>query len=450
MMTYRILTGMVVLMMATSLSAAIPTADEMSEARLWTSARFEGKVETPTAKPGLMVLANNDPVQRNGRHEKPMVIAGKQYTRGLYCHAVSKVIVRLPSPGKTLSAVVGVDSNEQTSGGRGSVVFVVKVGGGERFNSGVMREGMPGVPVSIDLGGATEFALEVGDAGDGISCDQSDWADAQVTLTNGEKVWLGELPIIEDRARTYSTDPPFSFVYGGKPSAELLKTWKMERSSKKLDANREQRTITWTDPATKLQVRCVGVEYKDFPTVEWTVYFKNTGAADTPILEKIQALDVDVRAQRGGRVRAQPQHRQPVHPDRLPAVQGYARSGRIEAHHHRRRAADEQRSAVLQHRVAGRGSDRGPRLARPVGRRVHSRSDERPARRRRAGTDASQAASRRGGPVAAGRPAVLEGRLRPLAERLAAVDDGAQHAPARRQATPRRTWRRAARTSSAR
>ncbi len=292
MMTYRILTGLVVLMMATSLDAAIPTANEMSEARMWAAARFEGKVETPPAKPGLIVLANNDPVQRNGRHEKPMVIAGKQYTRGLYCHAVSKVIVRLPGPSKSFSAVVGVDSNEQTSGGRGSVVFAVKVGGGEKFNSGVMREGMPGVPVSVDLGGATEFVLEVGDAGDGISCDQSDWADAKVLLANGETVWLGELPIITDMARTYSTDPPFSFVYGGQSSSELLETWKMERSSKKLDSNREQRTIIWTDPATKLQVRFVAVEYKDFPTLEWTVYFRNTGSADTPILEKIQALDV--------------------------------------------------------------------------------------------------------------------------------------------------------------
>jgi alpha-galactosidase len=35
----------------------------------------------------------------------------------------------------------------------------------------------------------------------------------------------------------------------------------------------------------------VAVEYRDFPTVEWTLYFKNTGAADTPILENVQALD---------------------------------------------------------------------------------------------------------------------------------------------------------------
>ena len=50
------------------------------------------------------------------------------FDRGLYCHAVSKVGSAFPAPGKTFRATVGVDSNEQTSGGRGSVVFVVRVG----------------------------------------------------------------------------------------------------------------------------------------------------------------------------------------------------------------------------------------------------------------------------------------------------------------------------------
>ena len=76
---------------------------------------------------GLVVLANNDPVQLNARSGRPLKIADKQYSRGLYCHAVSKVVVRLPGPGKSFSAIAGVDSNDQTSGGRGSVVFSVNV-----------------------------------------------------------------------------------------------------------------------------------------------------------------------------------------------------------------------------------------------------------------------------------------------------------------------------------
>ena len=145
------------------------------------------------------MLANHDPVLRNTRGEgRPLTLGKTAYTRGLYCHAVSKLIVRLPGPGKTFTAIVGVDSNDQTSGGRGSVVFSVSVAGKQRFRSETLHEGMKAVPVAVDLGGASEFLLEIGDAGDGISCDQSDWADAKVVLNDGTSVWLGDLPLAEE------------------------------------------------------------------------------------------------------------------------------------------------------------------------------------------------------------------------------------------------------------
>ena len=93
---------------------------------------------------------------------------------------------------------------------------------------------------------------------------------------------------------------PFSFLFGGRPSADLLKEWKFERGTKDLDERRTEHTLTWNDPGTGLSVRCVAIEYRDFPTVEWTLYFKNTGSADTPILEDIQALDTRVvRGEKG-------------------------------------------------------------------------------------------------------------------------------------------------------
>ncbi len=84
---------------------------------------------------------------------------------------------------------------------------------------------------------------------------------------------------------------PFSFVYGGKGSAELLTAWPHKTETKKLDSARTQRTTVWTDPASGLEVRCVAVEYKDFPVVEWTVYFRNAGDEDTAVLENIQGFD---------------------------------------------------------------------------------------------------------------------------------------------------------------
>lgn len=84
---------------------------------------------------------------------------------------------------------------------------------------------------------------------------------------------------------------PFSFVFSGKPSADLLDGWKASRDSRSLDNGRTEHTLTWTDSATGLSVRCVAVEYRDFPVVEWTVWFRNEGAADTPVLSDIQALN---------------------------------------------------------------------------------------------------------------------------------------------------------------
>ncbi|MBI2844878.1 MAG: alpha-galactosidase [Armatimonadetes bacterium] len=97
------------------------------------------------------------------------------------------------------------------------------------------------------------------------------WADARFGQNGGE--------------------PPFSFVYAGKPSSGFLKSWNRERSEEKIDRNRRRFTLSYTDPATGLVLRCEGVRYNDYPTVEWTVHLKNTGAVDSPIISDIQALD---------------------------------------------------------------------------------------------------------------------------------------------------------------
>ena len=264
---------------------------ELSESCRWVAAKFAGIQQEPELPAGLMVLANNDPVQKNERAGQPLRIGDTPYARGLYCHAASEVVVRLPSPAPKLRAVIGVDSNQQTRPARGSVVFSVEVNQQEVFRSAVLREGMPPVTVDVDLPDAVQFVLRVADGGDGIGCDQADWADARVELADGQTVWLGDLPLVDSSAAPYTTAPPFSFVYDGRPSRELLDGWKVSRQSRPLDDRRTQHTLSYTDPDTGLVVRCVAVQYQDFPTVEWTVYFQNTGTRDTPILSEIHALD---------------------------------------------------------------------------------------------------------------------------------------------------------------
>ncbi len=149
-----------------------PTSKELRAERQWLKehlldCKFEATeakvIETKPAspQPGLDVLANNDPVIPNGRGDKPLKIGDKEYSRGLFAHAVSKVEVRLPGPGREFTATVGLDHNDDTARGKGSVVFIVRVNGKTAFQSEVMRYGTAGREVKVDLGGANSFWLEV-------------------------------------------------------------------------------------------------------------------------------------------------------------------------------------------------------------------------------------------------------------------------------------------------
>ena len=89
--------------------------------------------------------------------------------------------------------------------------------------------------------------------------------------------------------------PPFSFVYGGRSSNKLLKDWQFEAEHKKLDENRISHELAWLDPQTGLEVCWKGLEFTDFESIEWTIYIRNTGTAETPIIENIKALNVDLR-----------------------------------------------------------------------------------------------------------------------------------------------------------
>jgi alpha-galactosidase len=197
------------------------------------------------------------------------------------------LIVRLPKGGRVFRSEVGVDARA----GGGSVEAIVRVGGKELYHSELLHVDTPARGVEVELGGAKEFTLEVTDGGDGISSDQTDWADARVVLEDGTEWRLGDQPIDGGARGVYSSEAPFSFVYGGKGSRELLPKWRVEREVKDKGSSWLHRAV-YTDPETGLVVRCEGVEWRDFPVVEWTVYMKNGGTKDTPMIEGVRGVDM--------------------------------------------------------------------------------------------------------------------------------------------------------------
>ena len=291
-----ILAGLVLWLSITSghAQSAVPTEVEMAEMRRWVGAKLDGEMVEPVIENAIEVRANHGPVQPNARGGKPMRVAGTQYARGLYCHAPSELVVRLPRPAQRFEALVGVDNTDRPDG-HGSVQFTVRANGAQLWRSDVLHRGMAAVPVVVALNGAKQLRLLCSDAGDGISCDQADWLDARVVLADGSTLWLGDMAI-HDRSRPpYTAEPPFSFSYDGRPSSELLDSWETQRLKRRVDdtrhGTRSEHTLTFTDPQTRLEVRCVCIEYHDFPTVEWTLHFRNGGEADTPIISDIRAID---------------------------------------------------------------------------------------------------------------------------------------------------------------
>lgn len=268
----------------TVLNSASPAQTKMES---WFDARFGGNQTAQVCPPGLYVVANNDPVYADKRPTGPIKIGSKVYKKGLFCHAVSCIEVVLPSPAKSLSAEVGLDHNDDTAHGRGSVVFSVEAGGKKLFESGVMKYGTPAQKANVDLNGVDRLTLKIGDAGDGISWDQSNWGDVHVILSSGEKLYLSDLKLnAHEPPRPWPTTPPFSLKIGGK----LFEPTTLIRETRKVDANRTE--ITWKASSGDLEVSCVAIGYKDLPFAEWTCYLTNRGSNATPLITEFRAADM--------------------------------------------------------------------------------------------------------------------------------------------------------------
>lgn len=225
--------------------------------------------------------------------QTPLQILDKKYTRGIGTYATSEIIVRLPRPAKSFQAEIGIDNNPQTNKTLGTAIFVIEANGKELYRSEVMKGSSVPVKAKVDLKGAKTFILRALDAGDGPEYDEADWADASVTMDDGEKLWLDDFSVYLKPA-DFSKDLPFSFTYNGKSSAELLPACtKTEKDLKPSDGKR-QHVVTFTDPATGLEVRYEATRFDGFPAVDWVVYFRNNGTTDTPIIENIRAMDMKV------------------------------------------------------------------------------------------------------------------------------------------------------------
>jgi alpha-galactosidase len=224
--------------------------------------------------------------------ETPIRIGRRGFTHGLGTHANSDILVHLPAGAREFQASVGIDNNSDTGGVRGSVQFSVDAGGKELFHTPTLHGGEEPVQVKVAIpADVSALDLKVDATPDGPAFDQSDWADARIRMKDGSAIWLDEN---QSPCFLGAGCPPFSFVYGGKSSAELLPKWTRTSTSQET-ADGAERIISWHDPVTGLRVSATVTTFNDYPAVDWVLHFENRGDHDTPILENIQAVDVQLR-----------------------------------------------------------------------------------------------------------------------------------------------------------
>jgi alpha-galactosidase len=139
-----------------------------------------------------------EPQKNKSVEGHPLTIGGKEFTRGFGTHAESTLRVNLAGGAEKFSANVGVD-DDVNKNPASSIEFIVLGDGKALWKSGVMHAGDAARDCEVDLAGVKSLVLEVTDAGDGISYDHADWADAKFET-------------VADRPATVASEPPLAPV----------------------------------------------------------------------------------------------------------------------------------------------------------------------------------------------------------------------------------------------
>lgn len=258
-------------------------------------ARGSQPVELETAQQDWAVLTPD----RSCHTHTPIQVGSKRFEKGLGAHANGRAVFALNGEFKRFLAEVGIDNNYDT-GTKGSVVFAVKVDDREAAKTPVCRGQEEALTLDVSVEGARRLELIVTDAGDGISYDQADWADARLVNAAGKITHLSDAVTASLQAPFLSQDRlPASFVYGGISSTNLLANWpRVEKPVVEKD-DRRIHEITWREPDGGLVATWRAEVFKDISAMEFRWTFTNSGQKPTGILSDVNALDLVGRASPG-------------------------------------------------------------------------------------------------------------------------------------------------------
>ena len=136
--------------------------------------------------------------------QKPLSIAGKTFEHGVGTHANSVLWVNLAGGAERFQAAVGVD--DAAGNDKASIEFKVLGDRKTLWKSGVMKLGQTAKTVDVDVTGVKLVLLKVEDAGDGVSYDHADWAEARFVV-NGRKPQAIDRPSLNDKPVVLTPKP---------------------------------------------------------------------------------------------------------------------------------------------------------------------------------------------------------------------------------------------------
>jgi len=123
-------------------------------------------------------MSNGDSAAGDGG---TITLNGTTYQKGLGAHALSDIRYAISNCTRFKSDV-GVDD---AVGSNGSVVFQVFAGATKVYDSGTMTGTTATKVIDVDISGASELRLVVGNANGSISYDHADWALARIECSGG-------------------------------------------------------------------------------------------------------------------------------------------------------------------------------------------------------------------------------------------------------------------------
>lgn len=125
------------------------------------------------------------PRGQRGQPPTPLVLnlGGVQYAHGVALQVNADLVIDLKGAATRFVSMVGIDDERKS--GQGSVTFDVWVDGKSVSDPGVIKSGAEPRQISVDLTGAKQLILAVGDAGDGTRDDSALWGGALIVLAPG-------------------------------------------------------------------------------------------------------------------------------------------------------------------------------------------------------------------------------------------------------------------------